>query len=254
MRRYFVKLPPNYDHATKLQGCHRRIVLRARAATNPMPIDYTGVTDGDRRRHSDLADCRAGRHAGRRRPLLRRQGSELDRVPLRRKMIAEVGEKFCYRQEQGVRAGPQQRRLVREHGRMCHGQHVHPRDLLQRRRDSRRRRRTAQSARKIPTPGLWIHPTGDTEQPNATRRSLGRALRVNKCEGAGPVGDTTAWNTAPSDPYTMGGGVACRKYRCPAAFPVIFCTAAGRPRSGQLAPLGGLDILQLAALIPQRGK
>jgi hypothetical protein len=36
-----------------------------------------------------------------------------------------------------------------------------------------------------------------------------------------------AWQTAPYDPYTMGGGVGCRKYRCPDAFPVIFCQPPG---------------------------
>lgn len=79
-----------------------------------------------------------------------------------------------------------------------------------------------------PMAGLWIHPQGDTEQPLAARRSVSRALVVNKCMGAGtdPTNEMV-YTTAPSTDWAMGGAVNCKKYMCPDAFPVIFCTPPG---------------------------
>ena len=33
--------------------------------------------------------------------------------------------------------------------------------------------------------------------------------------------------SAPTTAYTMGGGVNCKKYMCPEAFPVVFCQPGG---------------------------
>jgi hypothetical protein len=78
-----------------------------------------------------------------------------------------------------------------------------------------------------PMAGLWIHPSQDTEQPMAARRSVSRALVMNKCMGAGTnPADETVHMRAPSEAWTMGGAQGCKKYMCPAAFPVIFCTPA----------------------------
>ena len=92
---------------------------------------------------------------------------------------------------------------------------------------------------------MWIHPTGDDEEPDATKRALDRALKLNKCEGGGAAG---AWQTAPTEPYTLGGARNCRKYMCPAAFPVVFCTPPGMPRPHLLAPRRGLGPLRRAPL------
>jgi hypothetical protein len=79
-----------------------------------------------------------------------------------------------------------------------------------------------------PIAGLWIHPTGDTEQPMAARRAVSRALVINKCMGAGTnLMDETVWTKAPSAVWAMGGAVGCKKYECPEAFPVIFCQPPG---------------------------
>lgn len=79
-----------------------------------------------------------------------------------------------------------------------------------------------------PMPGLWIHPVGDTEEPQATKRAISRALVINKCQGAGTnIADETAWEKAASAPWTVQGAVNCRKYMCPEAFPVIFCAPPG---------------------------
>jgi poly(3-hydroxybutyrate) depolymerase len=79
-----------------------------------------------------------------------------------------------------------------------------------------------------PMPGIWIHPQGDTEQPLAARRAVSRALVMNKCEGAGTnLMDETVWMKAPSVAWAEQGAVGCKKYNCPAAFPVIFCQPPG---------------------------
>jgi len=79
-----------------------------------------------------------------------------------------------------------------------------------------------------PMAGLWIHPTGDTEQPMAARRAVSRALVINKCMGAGtnPM-DESVYMKAPGAPWAMGGAQGCKKYECPEAFPVIFCQPPG---------------------------
>jgi len=79
-----------------------------------------------------------------------------------------------------------------------------------------------------PIAGLWIHPTGDTEQPMAARRAVSRALVINKCMGAGTnPADELVWTKAPSADWSMGGSQGCKKYMCPDAFPVIFCQPPG---------------------------
>ena len=75
-----------------------------------------------------------------------------------------------------------------------------------------------------PTAGMWILPMNDDEGRPDTGDALDRALKNNKCEGGGAAG---AYRTAPSEPYTAGGGVNCRKFKCPEAFPVIFCQPPG---------------------------
>jgi hypothetical protein len=225
MRRYFVKLPANYD-----QNKVYKVIIGGSSCvpntTSPMPIDYTNVTTptGGVIQISPIVE-----------PGVMQEGSYIcydDKDPnsiefgLVEKMIQEVGDKFCidknkvfsqghssggwYSNMIGCKQGSQFIRAISSNGGGI------PDDAAAR-----------PVCPDLPTPGLWIHPTGDTEQPNATRRAIGRALRVNKCMGAGPEGDTMAWQTAPYDPYTMGGGVGCRKYRCPDAFPVIFCQPPG---------------------------
>jgi hypothetical protein len=79
-----------------------------------------------------------------------------------------------------------------------------------------------------PLAGLWIHPQSDPEQPMAARRSVSRALVMNKCQGAGTdPDDIMVYTKAPSVAWAEGGAVGCKKYMCPAAFPVIFCTPPG---------------------------
>jgi polyhydroxybutyrate depolymerase len=75
-----------------------------------------------------------------------------------------------------------------------------------------------------PSPGFVILPTGDGEGRPDTGDFLDRALKNNKCEGGGAQG---AYMTAPSDPYMMNGAVNCKKYRCPAAFPLVYCQPPG---------------------------
>jgi hypothetical protein len=79
-----------------------------------------------------------------------------------------------------------------------------------------------------PMAGLWIHPTGDEEEPEAARRAVSRALVINKCQGAGTnPADETVFERAPKMPWSAGGSSGCQKYMCPEAFPVIFCQPGG---------------------------
>ena len=79
-----------------------------------------------------------------------------------------------------------------------------------------------------PMAGLWIHPQGDTEEPEATRRAVSRALVINKCEGAGTnPADEMVHQRVPSMNWSVAGSSQCKKYMCPEAFPVIFCTPPG---------------------------
>jgi hypothetical protein len=70
---------------------------------------------------------------------------------------------------------------------------------------------------------------GQEESPTAIDYSavtsvVGGAIQIAPVPLLGFPG---AHQTAPSDPYSLGYGVDCRKYRCPQAFPVVFCEAPG---------------------------
>jgi len=79
-----------------------------------------------------------------------------------------------------------------------------------------------------PLAGIWIFPQSDPEQPLSAKRAVSRALVQNKCEGAGTnLMDEMVFNKVQSMPWAMGGAVNCKKYNCPEAFPVIFCTPPG---------------------------
>ena len=67
-----------------------------------------------------------------------------------------------------------------------------------------------------PLPGLWIIPTPGTEGRLEAVTAIDRALTLNKCQGA-----EGGYSNAPSDPYTDGGAVNCKRYRCPNAVPVV---------------------------------
>lgn len=221
-RRYFVKLPAGYD-ANKVY----KLVIGGSSCVNqqarPAPIDFAGVTAaaGGVIQISPIVE-----------PGVMQEGSYVcydDKdtnsieYGLIEKMLKEVGDKFCYDQNkvfvQGhssggwysnmmgcVYGGTLIRAMSSNGGGLVDEPGVTP------------------PCKSTPTAGMWIHPMSDPEEPAATKRALDRALKVNKCEGGGAAG---AWQSAPSEPYTANGAVGCRKYKCPAAFPVVFCQPAG---------------------------
>jgi poly(3-hydroxybutyrate) depolymerase len=139
------------------------------------------------------------------------------------KMLQEVGEKFCYDQHkvfvQGHSSGGWYSNMMG-----C----VYGSTLI--RAMSSNGGGIAQGdgetppCTENPIPGMWILPQSDGEGRTETAIALDHALTVNQCEGGGVEG---AWENAPSQPYTEGGAQNCRKYMCPEAFPVIYCSPPG---------------------------
>jgi hypothetical protein len=223
-RRYFVRLPPNYNNMTKY-----KLLIAASSCTGgsqalrAMP-DVANVTDGaggailispvvepgvwDPDECYDDKDPNSIEH------------------PFLERFLAQVGEKACYDKNkvfvQGHSSGGWYSNMIG---------FTHTTGLI-RAMSSNGGGLPDNSAERPkltdkPMAGLWIHPTQDTEQPMAARRSVSRALVMNKCMGAGTnPADETVHMRAPSEPWAMGGAQGCKKYMCPAAFPVIFCTPA----------------------------
>ncbi len=224
-RKYFVRLPPNYDVNKKY-----KVLIAASSCTGGNQSlaamgDVGDVTDGsggailispvvepgvwDRDQCYDDKDPNSIEH------------------PFLERFLAQVGEKYCYDKNkvfvQGHSSGGWYSNMIG-----C----THASELIRGLSSNGGGIPDTTSERAKcngkPTPGLWIHPTGDTEQPMAARRAVSRALVVNKCMGAGTdMNDESAWQKAPSVAWAEGGGVGCKKYMCPAAFPVIFCQPGG---------------------------
>jgi polyhydroxybutyrate depolymerase len=221
-RTYYVKLPTGYDPMKPY-----KVVIGGSSCVNqqsrPAPIDYSGVTaaTGGVIQISPIVE-----------PGVMQEGSYVcydDKdtnsieYGLMEKMIKEVGAKFCIDENkvfvQGHSSGGWYSNMMGcvYGGTLIRGMSSNGGGLVATPKET-------PPCKDTPTAGMWIHPTGDTEEPAATKRALDRALKVNKCEGGGPAG---AWQTAPSEPFTMNGATNCKKYKCPDAFPVIFCQPPG---------------------------
>jgi poly(3-hydroxybutyrate) depolymerase len=224
-RRYYVRLPPNYNPDTKY-----KVIISASSCTGGnqslqamnnvdkdtdaaggviliSPIVEPGVWDQDQ--CYDDKDPHSIEH------------------PFLERFLAQVGEKACYDKNkvfvQGHSSGGWYSNLVGWtwttnliRGIASNGGGL-PDDSTQR-----------PILNGKPMAGMWIQPLSDDEQPLAARRAVSRALVVNKCEGAGTnPDDMNVHMTAPSTVWNEGGAIGCKKYKCPAAFPVIFCTPPG---------------------------
>jgi hypothetical protein len=224
-RKYFVRLPTNYDNNKKY-----KVVIAASSCTGgdqglrAQPT-VAGVTDGaggailispvvepgvwDRDQCYDDKDPNSIEN------------------PFLERFLAQVGDKYCYDKNkvfvQGHSSGGWYSNmlgftwgsdLIR--GISSNGGGI-PDDSAERPKFTNR-----------PLPGLWIFPTNDDEQPQSAKRAVSRALVINKCMGAGTnPADETVWMKAPNMPWAEGGGQGCRKYMCPDAFPVVFCQPSG---------------------------
>jgi hypothetical protein len=222
-RVYFVKLPPNYD-ANKPY----KVVIGGSSCvpqqTNPAPIDFANVTNpsGGVIQISPIVE--PGVMAEGNYVCYDDKDTNSIEYPFIEKFLKEVGDEFCYDQNkvfvQGHSSGGWYSNMMG-----C----VYGSTLLRAMSSNgggiaRGGPPITPPCKNTPTPGLWILPMGDGEGRPDTGDALDRALRVNKCEGGGEAG---AYMRAPSDPYNMGGAVNCKKYRCPEAFPVIFCQPSG---------------------------
>lgn len=221
-RTYYVKLPKDYNPATPY-----KVVVGGSSCVGdftPRPIDFDKVTSatGGAIQITPIVE-----------PDVMKDGTATcydDKdthsieYPLMEAMLQQVGSKFCYDQHkvfvQGhssggwysnmmgcVYGGTLLRAMSSNGGGIAQGDGERP----------------PCSADK-PEAGMWILPVSDDEGANETHIAVDRALELNKCEGGGVDG---AWQTAPSDAYTSDGAVNCKKYRCPSAFPVIFCQPPG---------------------------
>jgi hypothetical protein len=224
-RKYFVRLPPSYNPATKY-----KVLIAASSCTggnqNLAAMGDVGtVTDGtggailispvvepgvwDRDQCYDDKDPNSIEN------------------PFLERFLDQVGSKYCYDKNkvfvQGHSSGGWYSNMIgftwttdRIRGFSSNGGGL-PDDSAERPKINGK-----------PMAGLWIHPTGDMEQPMAARRAVSRALVTNKCEGAGTnLMDETVWQRAPGANWAMGGAIGCKKFNCPAAFPVIFCQPPG---------------------------
>ena len=246
-RKYFVRLPPNYKPEMKY-----KVLIAASSCTGGNQSlaamgDVGEVTDAtggailispvvepgvwDRDQCYDDKDPNSIEH------------------PFLERFLAQVGEKYCYDKNkvfvQGHSSGGWYSNMIGW---------THTTGLL-RGLSSNGGGLPDDSAERPklngkPMAGLWIHPQGDTEQPMAARRAVSRALVVNKCMGAGADDkDESVYMKAPSAAWAEGGGVGCKKYMCPAAFPVIFCQPGGNAPEPQLAHRRGLGDVQRPALV-----
>jgi polyhydroxybutyrate depolymerase len=221
-RRYFVKLPPSYDPAKVY-----KVVIGPSACVNqstrPAGIDYSAATNpsGGVIQITPIVE-----------PGVLQFGDYICyddhdtasiEYPLLETMLKEVGEKFCYDRNkvfvQGHSSGGWYSNMIG-----CVYGSTLIRAMSSNAGGLANKAGEAPPCKETPTAGMWIHPTGDDEEPDATKRALDRALKLNRCEGGGAAG---AWQTAPTEPYTLGGARNCRKYKCPAAFPVVFCEPPG---------------------------
>lgn len=221
-RTYYVKLPKDYNPATP----YKLIVGGSSCVEgfSPNPIDFDKVTSatGGAIQITPIVE-----------PEVMKDGSATcydDKdthsieYPLMETMLQQVGAKFCYDQHkvfvQGHSSGGWYSNMMG-----C----VYGSTLLRAmssngggiaQGDGERPPCTTDK----PEAGMWILPVSDDEGVDETHIAVDRALKLNKCEGGGADG---AWQTAPSDPYTKDGAVNCKKYKCPDAFPVLFCTPPG---------------------------
>jgi poly(3-hydroxybutyrate) depolymerase len=223
MRRYFVKLPPNYDNTKPY-----KVVIGGSSCvpqqTNPAPIDFANATNGSGGVIQITPIVEPGVMAEGSYVCYDDKDTNSIEYPFIEKFLKEVGDKFCYDQHkvfvQGHSSGGWYSNMMG-----C----VYGSTLLRGMSSNgggiaRGGPPITPPCKETPIPGMWILPTGDTEGRPDTGDALDRALRLNKCEGGGMAG---AYMKAPTDPYTAGGAVNCKKYRCPDAFPVVFCQPPG---------------------------
>jgi hypothetical protein len=224
-RRYFVRLPPGYmpdkkykvliaassctggSQALRAQPDVPMVTDAAGGAILISPVVEPGVWDPDE--CYDDKDPNSIEH------------------PFLERFLAQVGEKYCYDKNrvfvQGHSSGGWYSNMVGW---------THTTGLIRGMSSNGGGLPDITNQRPIlngkPMAGLWIHPTQDDEQPMAAKRAVSQALVVNKCEGAGTnPANETVWQTAPGAAWAMAGAVGCKKYNCPAAFPVIFCQPPG---------------------------
>jgi poly(3-hydroxybutyrate) depolymerase len=225
-RKYFVRIPPNYDNNKKY-----KVVIAASSCTggdqsNRSQPTVPGVTD--RAGGAVLIAPVVEPGVWDRDQCYDDKDPNSIEFPFLDRFLAEVGDKYCFDKNKvlveghssggwysnmlGFARGSDTIRAISSNGGGI------PDDSSERPKFTDR-----------PLPGLWIFPTGDTEQPLSAKRAVSRALVVNKCMGAGTnPADETAWMKAPNMPWAEGGAQGCRKYMCPDAFPVIFCTPQGQ--------------------------
>jgi hypothetical protein len=221
-RRYFLKIPTGYDHNRAY-----KVVITASACVGqeeaPTAIDYSAVTSvvGGVIQIAPI-------------PLLGfNQPGELScfdthstnsiEYPFLEKVLTEVGNAFCFDRNKVFVAGYDSGGWLANNLGCVYGS-TRVRGISSNNGGLLQAPDQPPPCKMTPTPGLWILPTGDPTGRVQTRAAIDRALMLNKCQGAGIAG---AYQTAPSDLYTLGYGVDCRKYRCPEAFPVVFCEPPG---------------------------
>jgi polyhydroxybutyrate depolymerase len=221
-RTYYVKLPKDYDPATVY-----KVVIGGSSCVDdfdPNSIDFDKVTGatGGAIQITPIVEADVMKDGSS--TCYDDKDTNSIEYPLMEAMLQQVGAKFCYDQHkvfvQGHSSGGWYsnmtgcvygstllRAMSSNGGGLAQGDGERP----------------PCSADK-PEAGMWILPVSDDEGVDETHIAVDRALKLNKCEGGEVDG---AWQSAPSDSYSKDGAVNCKKYKCPDAFPVIFCTPPG---------------------------
>jgi polyhydroxybutyrate depolymerase len=221
-RTYYVKLPSDYNPATVY-----KVVIGGSSCVDdfdPNSIDFDKVTGatGGAIQITPIVEADVMKDGSS--TCYDDKDTNSIEYPLVEKMLQEVGAKFCYDQHkvfvQGHSSGGWYsnmtgcvygstllRAMSSNGGGLAQGDGERP----------------PCSADK-PEAGMWILPVSDDEGVDETHIAVDRALKLNKCEGGDVAG---AWQSAPSENYAKDGAVSCKKYKCPEAFPVIFCTPPG---------------------------
>jgi poly(3-hydroxybutyrate) depolymerase len=113
--------------------------------------------------------------------------------------------------------------------------------------------RWAPACTDAPMAGMWVHETGDTENPFAGAKfAITRAMKVNKCTGSISYDDAvTKGNLAD---YPIGGGnpnTTCKQILgCPADYPLVVCAIPGTqhaPHNNVVEPGAGVFFTSLMA-------
>jgi hypothetical protein len=223
-RRYFVKIPPAYDY----NRAYKVVITASPCAGQvevPIALDYSNATSVVGGVIQIAPTPLLGFNKPSELSCFDTDSTNSIEYPFLEQMLAEMGNSFCFDYNKVFVAGQDSGSVLANNLGCVYGS-TRVRGISSNSGGLLQVPGQPPPCKDTPVPGMWILPKGDLAGIVQTRAAVDRALLVNKCQGGGASG---AYQSAPAEPYTLGYGVDCRKYRCPEVFPVVFCEPSGGP-------------------------